>query len=123
MLRVILNDKPIDHTSTDTLLDKSGFLSINQMNAHIKLLETWKSMNIEKYPVKFETILHSNSDRITRGVKTGSLKVSAKSNITQATFMGDAVKVWNAAPEAIKTSKTLFSVKNQIKTFIKSIPI
>ena len=35
-----------DKISTKSMLDKFGFLSVNQMNAQIKLTEGWKISNI-----------------------------------------------------------------------------
>ena len=40
----------MDRTSTKTIFIETNLLSINQINAQIKLLEIWKSQNIESYP-------------------------------------------------------------------------
>jgi hypothetical protein len=38
-------------------------------------------------------------------------------------FMCDAAKVWNKAPEKIRTSKTLTTAKKVIREHCKSLPI
>ena len=35
-------------------------LSLNQINAQIKLLEIWKTINIEKYPIKTNFVTRNN---------------------------------------------------------------
>ena len=51
LLRTLNGTKVKDMISTASLLDKFGILSVNQFNAQIKLLEIWKSLNVEKYPL------------------------------------------------------------------------
>ena len=37
---------------TKFLLEQANLLSVNQLNAKIKLQEVWKAINIEDYPIK-----------------------------------------------------------------------
>ena len=41
--------------STKTIFKETDLLSINQLNAQIKLLEIWKSKNIASYPIHWTT--------------------------------------------------------------------
>ena len=93
------------------------------MNAQTKLLEAWKALNIDNYAIQFESIIHKNSTQVTRGVATGEIRENAKTKLSQSSFMGDVPKVWNKAPMNLKQSKTLSSVKKEIKTYVKSLPI
>ena len=36
------------------MLEKFQMLSVNQMNAQIKLRKLWKAENVDNYPLKFE---------------------------------------------------------------------
>ena len=36
------------------LLSKFGMLSVNQLNAQMKLVEMWKAINVDDYPLKVE---------------------------------------------------------------------
>ena len=49
MLRSITNSKLADQTSIKSLLEKTGFSSVNQLNVEIKLNEGWTSLNLENY--------------------------------------------------------------------------
>ena len=42
---------------------------------------------------------------------------------SQATFLNDAFKLWNAASNEIKNSKSLAIAKKEIKKFVKMLPI
>ena len=39
------------------------------------------------------------------------------------TCVSDAIKLWNLAPESIKNSATLHSLKKKTKEFVKTLPI
>ena len=52
LLRTLNGSKLADKISTEYLLSKFGIMSVNQQNAQIKLLEIWKALNIEDYPLE-----------------------------------------------------------------------
>ena len=52
LLRALNNTRIKDKISTKFLLDKFGLLSVNQLSAKIKLVEVWKSIQSEDYPIK-----------------------------------------------------------------------
>ena len=52
LLRALNNTKIKDQISTKSLLEKFGFMSVNQMNCQVKLMEVWKAINLEGYPPK-----------------------------------------------------------------------
>ena len=46
-----------------------------------------------------------------------------KSLLTQRTCISDAIRLWNVASEKIRLSETLYQVKNEIKSYVKNLPI
>ena len=44
-------NKYSDRISTKQLLYQTNSLSVNQINAQVKIQEIWKGINIEKYPL------------------------------------------------------------------------
>ena len=98
-------------------------LSINQMNAQIKLTEGWKISNIPNYPTKWAKKSTAEDERQTRSTSSNHIPESAKSTKTQAGFNNDAKKLWNKAPQDIKDCSSLQMAKKAIKTFVKQLPI
>ena len=113
----------MDRLNTKIIFKETQLLSINQINAQIKLVQLWKSINIPNYPIQWP----KRSDELKReGLKSSNkpeIVITGKSKIQSLTFVNDAAHLWNRAPTAIKDSKTLGSAKKQIKTFIKTLPI
>ena len=58
--------KKFEEGSIQSLLEKFEILSINQLNAQIKLMEIWKSIKIEDYPLQIKTQLPSETGVTTR---------------------------------------------------------
>ena len=103
-------------------LTELKMLSVNQINAQIKLNEVWKSLNNKTYPNKWE-IKKDNSSMQTRSSNTMQLSEPGMTNVLRSTFMSDAACLWNKAPESIKTSKTLYQAKKNIRTYVSTSPI
>ena len=59
----------------------------------------------------------------TRAMSNGDIEVESHSTITHETFINDASRAWNKAPNSIKSSKPVYSAKKNIKIFVKSLPI
>ena len=125
MLRLMNGTRIKDKISTKSILKKFDLLSVNQMNAQIKLLDMWKATNIAEYPTKVKTMEINNgaSRATTRSITNGKLLEIGISSLAKDTFYNDAVKAWNAAPEVIKNCTTIWTAKKQIKSFVKSLPI
>ena len=119
---MLTNTKITDRNHTSDIVKETGILSVNQLNAQTKLTETWKSLNVVKYPLKFT--LQNQSNYATRSSSEASrLKFAAKTVRACSSFMGDCPKIWNAAPAEVKSAKTIYSAKLAIKKFIKSLPV
>ena len=94
-------------------------LSVSQIHAQIKILEVWKAVNVENHPNKVKVIKHDQTDRTSRGMTKGLLQ----ENITPKTCIGDAVRLWNKAPETIRSAKSLAIAKKVTKNYCKTLPI
>ena len=120
LLRCLNGTKISDKISTDFLLNKFKTLSVNQQNASIKLLEMWKSTNLEKYPLEVERQVERKEQVSTRANVRGRPCPIGRTCLTQNTCVSDAVRCWNAAPDSIKNCKSLYLAKKEIKTFVKN---
>ena len=60
-----LNSKTLtDKIESKVLLKNINMLSVNQLNAKIKLLEVWKSLNVDNYPLKIATKAQNNNTKV-----------------------------------------------------------
>ena len=105
------------------MLEKHNMMSINQINAQIKMTEIWKAVNDETHPFKIEVPKHKAEERVSRGQLSGYIQSKALTNITKKTFINDSVKAWNLAPHSLKMQTTLIGAKTAIKEFVKTLPI
>ena len=122
MTRLLNNAKISDKINTKTLLANIKGLSVNQLNAQIKLTEMWKVTNLEHYPIKLENMFPENTMG-SRSKTIGNLKECYGSEKLRSTFINDGIKAWNLAPETIKGCKTITSAKKEIRVFVNSLPI
>ena len=67
-----LNGKTLkDKIHTKVLLEQANLLSVNQLNAKVKLIEVWKALNIEDYPIKIMEQEVHDKKRSTRAMTRG----------------------------------------------------
>ena len=112
-----------DKINTKILLANCNMLSLNQMNAQVKLMEMWKAVHVEDYPLKIKVKTSMEGVRSTRSVMSGSIVEQGKSTVCFETFKNDAARAWNKAPNEIKECKSLYSVKKCIRKFVSTLPI
>ena len=62
-------------------------LSVNQMNAQIKLTEVWKSPMVPKYPIKLDKIERPDESAITRAITKNMLMEHGNTVTSQKTFI------------------------------------
>ena len=98
-------------------------LSVNQLNAQIKLTEVWRALKDPNHPLKIEKVVQGTSNCLIRAVTNGDLKELGKTTLVQSTFISDASKVWNKCPNSIKECDSLWKAKKTIKTFVQTLPI
>ena len=123
LTRVLENVTLKDRTSTATLLKNQQMLSVNQIAAQIKLTEIWKAINVPKFPIKVRKQETPMDSRTTRGVTNGKIIEEGSSTLIVNSCIGDATRLWNRAPEGIKTTRTIASAKSEIKKFVLTLPI
>ena len=112
-----------DKINTNILLDNVNMLSVNRLNAHIKITETWKALNQKSHPFNVNVPEMAKVDRHLRSGTNGLIKEKARSNVAKATFKNDSVKVWNHTNLKLKEAKTLWALKRESKLFVKSLPM
>ena len=97
--------------------------SVNRLNAQVKLLEMWKALHIDNYPLKIKKQTVNEEGVSTRASKTGRPIEIGRSNFTRNTSTCDAIRIWNLAPASITEANSLYQAKNAIKSFIKLLPL
>ena len=98
-------------------------LSVNQLNANIKLLEIWKALNVDDYPLKVKRQEVNPQNRATRADLNGRPKEIRKTTLAQKTSVSDSIYIWNRAPDSVTKSLSLYQAKKEIKIFSKSLPL
>ena len=101
-------------------------LSVNQINAQIKLTETWKALNSEANEhnlIQSMKLVKPTGARSSRAMSNGNLKETGVSTLAKSTFINDSTRLWNRAPNVIKNCTSLYSAKKEIKKFVKTLPI
>ena len=112
-----------DKISTLSILTKHDILSVNQMNAQIKLLDMWKASNTLNHPMKLKRIQATEERATTRAITNGDLVESGITILAKNTFMNDSIKAWNNAPLTIKACQTVWAAKRMIRKFVKTLPV
>ena len=123
MLRLLNGSRLSDKISTASLLVKFNMLSVKQINAQMKLSEMWKAVNDSDHPFELTKRESGPNVRAMRSITNEELPVQSFSELSKNTFINDGIKAWNLAPSQIKICTSYASAKNEIKKFVKSIPI
>ena len=123
MLRLLNNSRISNKISTASLLLKFNMLSVNQINAQIKLSEMWKAVKDGDHPFNLVKKESGPNVRSMRSITNEVLPMQSFSELSKKTFINDGIKAWNKAPAKIKDCITYASAKNEIKKFVKTIPI
>ena len=76
--------------------------------AQIKLFEMWKSIHVNNYPIHTE-LLSPNEDGLQTRASSSSLhiKEGKVTNLSERTFLNDAIHIWNQSPNEIKECVSL----------------
>ena len=75
-----------DRVSSKSMLVKHKMLSVNQINAQMKLTEIWKAVNDIDHPFKIVKDTVNNEERVTRAMLDGSIKCSAYAQVPKKHF-------------------------------------
>ena len=123
LLRFLNKSKISDKISTKQILENLNMCSINQLNAKIKLTEMWRMTKLDPLPPIIKKMESSNGTRCSRSISRGKLIEEGTSEKSTSTFINDATRAWNKAPENIKDCTSLYSAKKAIKAFVKTLPV
>ena len=113
LLRFLNKTSLKDKISTKSMLVKHNMLSINQLNAQIKLTEIWKAVEDVDHPFKIQVPM-INTEAWQQDTSNRKLWL-----ILQKTFINDSIKAWNLAPNDLKIKVNIYGAKVAIKTFWK----
>ena len=93
------------------------------MAAQIKLLEAWKSINIEGYPVQLENnqLKRQTNGREVRITTIKHWKDDTRIATAKESFIRDAAKLWNKAPITVLYAKSVNLAKKEIVKFCKTL--
>ena len=91
LLRLLNNSCISDKISTKSLLGKFNMLSVNQMNAQIKLNEIWKSVHVHNYPIKTTALKRGDEAVNTRAVSLGVLNETKVTSSSVRVFINYAI--------------------------------
>ena len=125
LLRSLNRTRVADKVSTQSMLSKFNLLSVNQLAAEIKILEVWKSLNVESCPTKLKPYNpQSNENSHQLRPKTDRIFCdTARLQISNSSFNIDAARLWNNVPVNVRTSLTVVEAKRAIKNFCKNLPV
>ena len=119
LLRMLTKTKLKDMVSTKSLLNQTNMMSVNQINAQIKIQEIWKALNIQDYPIKIEKQTVKDVGTVTRACTCGRFVIGEKSCISQKTCLNDAIRIWNQLPTNVTQCLSFNQVKIQSKLCAK----
>ena len=119
LLRVITGTNLSQRLPTAKLLEMTGMLSINQLAAEMRLLETWKALNIEGSPLAGLFCRVSAAAMETRASAREDLVEYGPSK----SFRNLSSRLWNRAGQSVREAKTLYRARKVVRDFVKTIPI
>ena len=123
LARILNGVKLSDKICSKILLTKLNMLSVNQINAHAKLLDMWKATHVEGNPLQVTKRTKSDGSMSTRSDNQIVLKEGGVTTLGKKTFLNDATHVWNAAPTGLKNSCTITAAKKAIKLYAITLPM
>ena len=123
LLRTLDGSLVKDKVSIESMLNKFGMMSANQINASVKLLEVWKALKLENYPLVINRQETKQETVNTRANVTNRPIEIGKTLLSQITSVSDSIRIWNRALDKIIESISVHQAKTEIKTFVKTLPI
>ena len=122
VLRLLCGSKRENRKPIEELLAETGWLSINQLSCEIRLIEVWKSLNLDNYCLKdlFEVVQSTQQTRSSNKIR---LKSGFKSRLRENSFQYPSVQLWNSAPSSVTSATTESSARSAIKIFVQTLPL
>ena len=104
MARFLNNKSLKDKIHTSELLNNINMLSVNQINAKVKIQEVWKALNVEGYPLKIDCQKASETSTSTRAMTSGRLIESGRSNLVSVLLRE---QIFNLSTKKLYTKRLL----------------
>ena len=105
------------------MLKQLGWLSLNQMSCETRLIEVWKSLNIENYCLK-DIFERADSAKVNvRNTSKNRLKSNFKSRLRENSFYYPSVRLWNNAPTEVTNAMTESAARTAIRKYVLTLPI
>ena len=82
LLRLLNNTRISDKINTKSFAHDLNMLSLNQINAQVKLTEMWKASNVQDYPTKLVKKAPNSENMLTRSTVRGDLVPQGVSCLT-----------------------------------------
>ena len=101
------------------MLDELGWLSINQLAAETRLIEAWKTVNLEDYCMKDVLKLRHKGNYNTRRNHVNFLDTGVEDIYGSAGFVNSTAKLWNKSPDSVKEAQSLSHAKREIRKFVQ----
>ena len=121
-IRLLTNNSRRDHARINDMLTQLDWLSINQLSAETRLIEAWKTAEIDDYCLT-DILKVKESLRNTRSGNNIVFNSSQANKFSGGSFMHRTATLWNQAPKSIKESKTLAKAKEEIRKYARTLPI
>ena len=80
------------------------------------------STYLKDYPIKMDKKDINEGQRSTRSNYRGDIVLQGKNDLCHTSFLYDASKNWNNAPNVIKESTSLYKAKKEIKKHVSTLP-
>ena len=93
------------------------------LNMHCKTLFCLNQVNNSNYPIVTNAVSRIEEVAQTRAVSSGQLIEERVTNLSERSFIHDAMHIWNKAPSNIKECKSYSSAKKAIKMYVLTLPI
>ena len=84
----------MDKFSAKSVAEKIGLLSVNQINAQVKLTEMWKAINNDSNSLKISIKVKSSEAVTTRSDRNVVLMEKGQTELCKKTFLNDAAFIW-----------------------------
>ena len=123
LFRLLHNSTIKDKIPTKNIANDLNMLSVNQINAQVKLAEIWKFLNVDNYPQIGSLKTTNDAQRASRSITKDDLIIKGKTELRQSSFINDAAKIWNDAPISVKQCKSLSGAKREIRKLVLTFHI
>ena len=109
------------------MLEKLGWLSINQLACEVRLIEVWKAINQENHclnqSINYMFEKATANQGITRSAGLNRLKAGFRSKIRENIFTYPSIQIWNSAPPEVTTAETESQARDAIRKYVKTLPL